>query len=279
MPISRLLPALSRHASLALTSVAALVLAAPATSALAQPSPALDRVSVWLGGYRATVDGTLSLTSEGLGSTGEQRILDTEDTVKRARLDFLIMDSQGFSIDYYRISSQQDRRVSEAFTYGGTTYGLDADVSSDTLIDLGNVSYRWWMGSGSSTFGLGVGAAYYRLDSTLSAQASLAGSTFQGIERTNESGWAPLLTLGWRTQINDQFRVYADLSGSRKNGDSLSGDIINAALGLEWFPWKNVGVGAEYAGTRVHLKRDEGGDQARLKVKLHGPAVYLRLRF
>ncbi len=248
-------------------------------NAAAAASPALDRVSVWLGGYRANVDGRLSLSSDTLGNTGEQRILDTDDTVKRARLDFLIMESQGFSIDYYRLTSRQSRGVSEAFTYDGNTYDVSATVDSDTTIDLGNVSYRWWIGEGNTVFGLGVGAAYYRLDNTLSATASLGGSTATGIERTDKSGWAPLLTLGWRTQINDNFRVYADLSGAKKNGDSLAGEIINAALGVEYFPWKNIGVGAEYAGTRINLRRNDEGDQVRLKVKLHGPAVYLRMRF
>lgn len=279
MSLARPPAAVSQRRSLHVAAVGGLLACVLSSGAMAAPSPALDRVSVWLGGYRASVDGKLSLSSPELGSTGEQRILDTDDTVKRARVDFLIMDSQGFSIDYYRLTSQERRGVSEGFTYDGNTYDLDATVDSDTKIDLGNVSYRWWFGSGMSTFGLGVGAAYYRLDNTLSAQASLGGATAQGLERTNESGWAPLLTLGWRTQINENFRVYADLSGSRKNGSELSGEIINAALGLEWFPWKNIGVGAEYAATRINLKRNDDGDEARLKVNLQGPAVYLRLRF
>lgn len=270
-------PALTRLRPLAVC--AGLLASALSLNAFAAPSPALDRVSIWLGGYRANVDGRLSLSSPTLGSTGEQRIIDADDTVKRARADVLIGDSQGFSVDYYRLSSKESRGVSEAFTYDGNSYDINATIDNDTTIDLGNVSYRWWLGSGSTVFGLGVGAAYYRLDNTLSATASLNGSTAQGIERTNKSGWAPLLTLGWRTQINDNFRVYADLSGAKKNGDSLAGEIINAALGVEYFPWKNIGVGAEYAGTRISLKRNDDGDEARLKVKLHGPAVYLRLRF
>ncbi len=261
-----------------LSLCAGLLLSALSLNAMAA-SPALDRVSVWLGGYQAQVDGKLSLSSDTLGSTGEQRIIDSEKLVNRARVDFLIGDSQGFSIDYYRLSSDQTRRVSEAFNYDGNDYDLDATINSDTKLDLGNVSYRWWLGSGTTVFGVGVGAAYYRLDNTLSATGSLAGATATSLERTNDSGWAPLLTLGWRTQINENFRVYADLSGSKKNGSELSGHIVNAALGVEYFPWKNIGVGAEYAGTRIALKRAEDGDEAKLRVTLHGPAVYLRMRF
>lgn len=250
--------------------------------ARAEPSPALDRISVWLGGYRADIDGYASLRdASGNFDTGEQHVLEGKDTVQRARLDWLIMDSQGFSLDYFRLNSKKQRNVSQPFTFGGTTFGVNANIASDTTADVGNVSYRWWFGdkSNNSVFGLGVGAAYYHLKLDVSGDATGGGLSFSGIQSYSTTAWAPLLTMGWRMHVNDAVRLYADFSGSRKNGDDTA-SITNTAAGVEWFPWKNIGVGVEYAFTHVRYKKtDDDGNQGRINMNLKGPAAYLRLRF
>lgn len=248
----------------------------------AEPSPALDRVSIWLGGFQADIDGYLSLRDPGNNvDTGDQQILSGDKTVQRAKLDWLIMDSQGFSVDYFRINDKSSRGISQPFTFNGVNYTAAGQIASDTTLDIGNFSYRWWFGDASNNhvFGLGLGAAYYRLDATLNASVSLAPLSYSTIERYDESGWAPLVTLGWRSKITDQVRIYADLSGVRKDGGDLSGTITNAAIGAEWFPWKNVGIGAEYASTRIRLKQKNDAATARMRLEFDGPAVYLRLRF
>jgi hypothetical protein len=252
-----------------------------AASAWADPSPALDRVSIWLGGYQADIKGYASLRSEdGTFDTGEQRVLEGNETLQRARLDWLLMDSQGFSLDYFRIHSTKQGSVSQPFTFNGVNYGLSARLASETTADVGNVSYRWWFGDSSnrSVFGLGVGGAYYHLKLGLEGDVSGAGLTFSGLQTYSTSAWAPLLTLGYRFQLNDAVRLYADFSGSRKNGDN-SVSIVNAAAGVEWFPWKNVGVGVEYGTNRVRYKKIEDGAEGRIHLNMDGPAAYLRLRF
>lgn len=250
--------------------------------ARAEPSPALDRVSIWLGGFRADVDGYASVRDPANNiDTGDQQILSGSKTVERARLDWLIMDSQGFSVDYFRIHDDSSRGITEPFSYNGVNYTATGRVASDTTLDIGNFSYRWWFGdsSNNNVFGLGLGAAYYRLDATLRASVGVGPISYDTIQRYDDSGWAPLVTLGWRTKVSDQVRLYADLSGVRKNGSDLSGTITNAAIGAEWFPWKNIGIGAEYASTRIRLKQKDDSATARVRLELDGPAVYLRMRF
>ena len=88
-----------------------------------------------------------------------------------------------------------------------------------------------------------------------------------------------MLTLGWRHAFNDQWRMYADASGVKKNGGSLDGHIWNAALGVEYFPWQNVGIGAEYGLTRIKLNQSKRNYDASLDMRLDGPSLFLRLRF
>lgn len=271
-------PSLSRRPSTLLAAAALALLAAPAVQA--EPSPALDRVSIWLGGYQPEVEGDLTLQSrDGTQSTGPQRVLEGDDTIYRARIDWLLFDSQGFTVDFFRWRDRQGGSVSEAFTFNGTNYTLNASLDTETTLDMGNFSYRWWFGSGNTVFGLGLGAAYYKIKLDYSATASVGGVSDSLFDSESKEAWAPLLTLGLRHQLTEQVRLYVDVSGAKKNGGDQHGDIVNGGVGVEWFPTKNLGLGAEYSATRIRYNWRNDDVQAKLNVDLHGPSLYLRLRF
>jgi hypothetical protein len=48
---------------------------------------------------------------------------------------------------------------------------------------------------------------------------------------------------------------------------------------VEWYPLKNIGIGADYGITRIHIDRDGGNSQAAFDIKLKGPSAYLKMRF
>jgi hypothetical protein len=146
--------------------------------------------------------------------------------------------------------------------------------------DFGSAAYRWWFGHGNDVFGLGLGGAYYRVHAGISGEASVNGTPVgQASSNTSDGAWAPMLQLGWRHAFNEQWRMYVDAAGVRKNGGRLNGHIANAALGIEWFPWQNVGLGAEYGYSRIVLHRRKHDYNANLDMKLDGPSLFVRLRF
>jgi hypothetical protein len=59
----------------------------------------------------------------------------------------------------------------------------------------------------------------------------------------------------------------------------LNGHIYNAAVGVEWFPWQHVGLGAEYGYTRIRLHQRKHDYDADLDMKLDGPSLFVRFRF
>jgi hypothetical protein len=73
-------------------------------------------------------------------------------------------------------------------------------------------------------------------------------------------------------------RLFADASGVKKSGGSVRGEIYNAAVGVEWFPVKNVGVVLDYGLTDIDLHREDANN-ARFRVKLKGPSAFLKVRF
>lgn len=265
-------------------SAATVVLAAASFAASAQQSPALDRVGIWLGGYDSHNDTNLS--ADGTGPyAGVQGNLGFEDDLgfknhsidPRVRFDFLLGDSQGFSFDYYRI--HRDRGASYAQPIPALGTDIDAHVDATLDYDFGAASYKWWFGHANDVFGIGLGAAYYKVRFAARGGAEAGDQAMSFSDSYDASAWAPMLTLGWRHAFNEQWRMYANVAGVKKNGGNLSGHIWNAALGVEWFPWQHLGFALEYSASRLHLHKDYDEGVAKLDLDSDGPALYLRARF
>jgi opacity protein-like surface antigen len=234
------------------------------SASFADVSPALDRFDLSLGGYYANTDTTIGAgdrSGQLKGDVNLERDLGFEDhkTVPRIKLDFLIGDHQGFSFDYFSINRTETKSLSDSINYGGNEYDAAASVRGKLDFDFGSAAYRWWFGSGNDVFGLGVGAAYYRVRAGISGIATLNGESAEASTSYSETA--------------------GEAWGFNKNGGELNGHIYNAALGLEWYPWKNVGIGAEYAYTRIKLNDQQDSYNANLDLKLHGPSAFVKFRF
>ena len=253
-------------------------------------SPALDRFSIWLGGYYADTSTTLGAGLNSVNLHGNLNLqhdlgFPSHQVVPRVRFDFLLGNSQGFSFDYYQIDQSRTKTAGTAFSFDGNNYDAAASVTGRVNFDFGSASYKWWFGHESDVFGVGLGAAYYRVHAGISGEATLNGGalnggvTGQASAYTTESAWAPELQLGWRHAFTNNLRMYVNASGVKKNGGNLNGHIYDGALGVEWFPWQNVGVGAEYDYTRIRLNQRHEYYRDDLAMNLNGPSLFLRLRF
>jgi hypothetical protein len=250
-----------------------------------EQSRALDNVSIWLGGYYASSDTNLDAHSKDGIARGNLNLEDDLDFQKRkvaprARLDFVFGEHQGFTFDYYNIDRDHSRTISSSVNYLGHQYDASASLEGSLRFNFGSAAYRWWFGTGDDVFGVGVGAAYYKIHGGVTGSATLNGVTTASTHTgADADAWAPNLQLGWRHAFNDQWRMYINASGVRKNGGNLNGHIYDAALGVEWFPWKNVGFGAEYAYTKIRLNEEKRAYDLDLDMKLNGPSAYVRFRF
>lgn len=244
----------------------------------ADPSPALDRMSVSVGGFYADPDINISGdTRFGHVNTG-----DTEGdrtTLPRVKAELLLGDSQGLDFDYYRYDKSYTPSLSGATTVGGQPVSGSATLDGNLKLDLAQLAYKWWLGSGNDVFGIGVGAAYYHaeLGGTATAVVNQLGGNTSGSASgsISDNTFAPLLELGWRHAFSHDVRVYAEASGIKKNGGSTSGHIYGGAIGVEWFPFKNIGFVADYGISKISLEHNSDNYDIRLK----GPSAYLKARF
>jgi hypothetical protein len=256
------------------------LLASMSSAAMAEDSLALDPVSIWLGGYYANTEVGLDAKARGIDAdTGKITLAEGDETVARARLDVLLFGSQGLEFDYYSLDHSTTQTLSQPFTYQGLPFQVDSTLRGKVEFSAGTAAYHWWFGDATDAFGVGLGGAYYRAKLKVEGTVALNGDSTAGSASWDGDAVAPLVTLAWRHAINDSLRVYVEGSGIYKTGGTLSGHLYDARAGVEWFPWRNVGLAAEYGDTRIKLDRDNHTFDTNLDIKLHGPSLFARFRF
>lgn len=254
------------------------------SSVFARQSAALDRLNLSLGGYYASVDTTIGASTTNGEYRGNVNLEDDlgfrrRNRVPRARLDLLIGDSQGFSFDYFSVNRAHGQVLGHAFNHGRSNYAATATIHGKLDFDFGSAAYRWWFGHGNNVSGLGLGGAWYRVRMRIRGSATVngvpAGATAAG---TGARAWAPELQLGWRHAFNRQWRMYADASGVKNNGGRLYGHIYHAGLGVESYPWRSFGFGAEYGYTQIKLDQRRHIYDDSLHMQLKGPSLFVKFR-
>ena len=273
---ARLSPPRLRH--LALRSAMMLgILGVAAATARAEPSPALDRVSVSVGAFSADPRINIGADTQ-FGRIDAPESKQSHTTIPRVKTDLLIGDRHGLAFDYYRYDKSYTPTLSGETTINGQPVTGTATANADLQLDLAKLAYKWWLGSGNDTFGIGLGAAYYHANLEGTATGLVNGETASARDSFSEHAFAPLLEVGWRHAFTPDLRMYAEASGIKKNGGRINGHIYGGNIGVEWFPFKNVGFVADYGISKIKLRRDSERT-ADLNVRLTGPSAYVKVRF
>lgn len=264
----------ARILALMVASGSSLMISMPA---LAELSPALDRITISAGAFRADPKFNASLnTPYGNLQSGDIRL--GMETMPRVKADIMIFDSQGLSFDYYQYKRGYTGAIANNTNFNGTALTTVGNARFDIKLDFAKLEYKWWFGSGNTVLGLGAGAAYYKISLNANATASINSSTAETNAEYIDDALAPLLGIGVRHAISPDLRFFADASGVKHTRDQMHGEIYNAAVGVEWFPIKNVGVVLDYSMSQFNLTREDAID-VNLKLKLQGPSAFVKARF
>lgn len=262
-----------------LAVVAGFLLAGASPLAFAE-GQALDPVSIWLGGYYANTEVDVKANSnDGNLATGHVNLEEGDETVARARLDVLLFGTQGLEFDYYTLSHSSTNTLTAPFSYQGIPFATNTALRGKFDFSAGSASYHWWMRSDSDVFGIGVGATYYQAKLRIDGTTIVDDESVLTRSQWDEDAIAPLVTVAWKHAYSDSLRIYVDGSGIYKSGGPLSGHLYDVRGGVEWFPWHNVGLAAEYGATRIKLNREATRYDADLDIKLDGPSLFARFRF
>ena len=252
-------------------------MATAGATARAEPSPTLDRVSISVGAFSADPRINIGADTQ-FGRIDAPESKPSHTTIPRIKADVLIGDRHGLAFDYYRYDKSYTPSLTGETIINGQPVTGTATANADLKLDLAKLAYKWWLGNGNDTFGIGLGAAYYHAGLNGTATGVVNGETATARDSIGEHAFAPLLEVGWRHAFTPDLRMYAEASGIKKNGGRINGHIYGGNIGVEWFPFKNVGFVADYGISKIKLHRDSERD-ADLNIRLTGPSAYVKVRF
>jgi hypothetical protein len=264
--------------------LAAVAACAFAQAAIAEIPEALDRASISFGGFYPVVDTRVEARGPGLSGSDvsfEHDLgIDNHRTLTTGRLELLILDSQGFSISGYQYSKGAGTSLARDIEFDGNVYHASAFVDARLRLQIFNAAWHWWFApSAHDVFGIGLGASFYDIRGTIDGGITVNGDSATAHGEAQGNAIAPLLTLAWRHAFSPSLRGYADLSGVRKPSGGLTGHLLNGTLGMEYYPWRNLGFALEYSANNLDLKAEKASWEGRARIHFYGPAAFVRLRF
>ena len=245
--------------------------------AKAQISPALDSMSISIGALKADPNLNVSL-SNASGSIGTGDVGLGEKVMPRIKAEVVLFGNQGLSLDYYRYKNDYSGAFSHTTSVNNNPITTAGNANIDINFDFGKLAYKWWIGKGDTVLGLGLGAAYYKVNLKASASASInnANTTIGG--DYIEDAYAPLIEIAVRHAFNSDLRLFMEASSMKKSGGRLNGEINNVSAGVEWFPLKNIGVVLTYGLSEINLNR-LGSNDVNFNYKIQGPSGFIKVRY
>lgn len=270
--------------TLALVLVPAVLAASASSGVLAEPIPTLDAFRIAVGGYhsdydisvrsdRGTIRGTDVSFRRDLG-------LGDRDTAVTWEAATTLFNRHQFKAFGHHYSADGQRRLTRDLQIGDEDFPVDADFNGDLRIGVHGASYTWFFhDTGSNAFGIGIGALRYDLRASLNAQALIDEIPVTIRGRISEYAWAPMLRAEYIQLLGHSWRLHADLAAVRKPSGSVTGNAIDASVGLDWFPWRNLGLSARYRYNDIDLDLDKTRFSGNIDVRTHGPQLLAALRF
>jgi hypothetical protein len=264
--------------------IVGVALGALASAAYAEVPEPLDRFSLSLGGFYPIVDAKLSANGPEVAGSDidfERDLgLDKHRTLPNLHVEFLVLDSQGFSIGGYQYSKTARATLARDIMFDGNDYNINAFVEAGLRLYTYNAAWHWWFAPvASDVFGFGLGAAYYDLKGTIDAGLSVNEHSASAHGEAEGSAVAPLLTIAWKHAFSADLRGYVDFAGVRKPSGTLTGHLLNATVGMEYYPFHNLGLALEYSSNALDLKASRDSWTGRASIHFHGPAAFVRMRF
>ena len=254
-----------------------------AQAAIAEIPEALDRASLSVGGFYPTIDSRISANGPAVAGTDlsfERDLgIDNHRALTTGRLELLILDSQGFSISGYQYSKGAGTSLARDIEFDGNDYHASAFVEARVRLQIFNAAWHWWFApTVHDVVGIGLGAAYYDILGTIDGGIAVNDHSAMAHGEAQANAIAPLLTLGWRHAFSPSLRGYADFSGVRKPSGTLTGHLVNGTLGVEYYPWRNLGFALEYSANNLDLKGEKASWEGRASMHFYGPSAFVRLR-
>jgi hypothetical protein len=208
--------------------------------------------------------------------------LAAEDTLGMAdRLDQGAVDLVFRMIERHRIRAdyQQQRRSGDALIDAPIRFGNDTYLASERVVsqmDLRRfgLAYTYSVVRNEKLeLGLGLGINLLQLEGTLEAPARFVR------EQLDAAGPFPTLAVDGTWQFARRFSLNVAAQLLAADLDEVEGSYSAWSADLQFRPLRNLALGAGYAATRYRIDSTDQDLAGYLKLKYHGPQLFVRVSY
>ncbi|MCY2960481.1 MAG: hypothetical protein NTY35_09985 [Planctomycetota bacterium] len=214
------------------------------------------RGGIYLGGFLNRYDSTVRLGSEAAGLGLEVNLEDalgldtkTQDVRVGGYWRFGETSRHKVSLDWIKSDRSASKVLEEDITVGDTTFTQGTKVGLESSLSILRASYSY----------------SFIMDERLDLSAAFGLYTmpfsfkFQGVSSSESSDFtAPLPVVGLHADIaiTPEFFLKQSVDLFYLEYGGYTGSLADIYLGVEWYPWKHLGIGLGFESFRLGIEAD-----------------------
>ena len=222
-----------------------------------------DTIRIFAGGFFARLDTDTQVTSSGLGglkiSLEDDLGLADDDTVFFGGLRWRINKRHSVGITQLKLDRDGDETLTRELAIGDKVFALN--TRTETLFDYEttHLDYRYsFYASDRLNAGLLLGVSYIDLKFEVVGEvAGPGGGMITDSVLEEEDYPVPSIGMGIRYVLNENWYLRAGATYLQYDNDDWEASLLIAGMGVEWFPWRNVGFGLGYDLVKIEYDEDK----------------------
>lgn len=220
---------------------------------------------------RASHDGSERNFADAL-DIGDRRSVDL------AELSWRPFERHEFSLRHYRDDRSRTVTLEETLRFDGRTFPVQAEFTGRAAFRALEFGYTGWIHVDERS-ALGLEFGVLKLTGSLSLSGTIVIDEVgeaDGEAAVTDSLHAPLIGVAGRWVAAPRLRAFAKVRAIALRYDGIDGTAFSATAGMEWFPWRSLGLVLQYTDTWVEGERNGPDFNGRMEVGFNGPQMLLR---
>jgi len=244
----------------------------------------LDKFMLYGGVMYYNLDGTFSSTREGRRKISldlDDLGLDKTDWAYTLGAKLNITKRFVLSLDYFGYHQDATKKAAFAFNFEDAEIAVGTRVDSELDIDVYVVNLGYALiYTDRARFGLGFGAHVADLSLKITGKATVGGEEIELAEGNSEVlAPAPDVYAFGAFALTDKLALRFTGGWMSLSYQDYSGNLTFANATLEYWLFKNVGIGGGYRYLHADIEYEPHGRKEEYDITFPGPIVYLTVGF
>ena len=245
---------------------------------------ALDTWSAAVGGFALSFDADLRVDGSSIDgqdiNLSRDLGLDKNSGLAYFSVGWRPFEHHQFDFSYYGDDVSASRVLDRQITIDDEVFDVGATVDSTLDYAAYDLTYTWWVHSvPNQAFGINLGLINYSVDLDVRAEVTGEGQTIERSASASGDLPAPKIGVSYRRSFGDGWRFSADVSAFTAEIASVDADVMDANVGLEYFPWEHVGARLQYSVSRIRADAEKNDFNGKADLDFSGLQMQLVGRF